>query len=173
MSLKKKVLPISSNGSFGKAVLTLWETFPPLNAGSVCQFSPKGRCLFPTSQFCWPYLWSRMVFSCAPLNPGISFGFSSAIKHVISYSLESSVCVHSQKVCFCLLSRSLTLPYVNIGLIMLLHLDRYFEAIEQFTTAIRVDPLDTRSYLCRAQAYHKVFPKITDSNNQCNFLHYI
>ncbi|XP_077179273.1 tetratricopeptide repeat protein 6 isoform X2 [Paroedura picta] len=54
------------------------------------------------------------------------------------------------------LDRCLTLPYINIGLIMLLHLDRYFEAIGQFTNAIHVDPLDTRPYMCRAQAYHKI-----------------
>ncbi|XP_054827481.1 uncharacterized protein LOC129324317 [Eublepharis macularius] len=61
-----------------------------------------------------------------------------------------------------LLDRSLTLPYINIGLIMLLHLDRYFEAIEQFTSAIKVDPLDIRPYLCRAQAYQKIH-KLEDS----------
>ncbi|XP_048339434.1 tetratricopeptide repeat protein 6-like [Sphaerodactylus townsendi] len=60
------------------------------------------------------------------------------------------------------LDRSLTLPYVNIGLIMLLHLDRYFEAVGQFTSAIQMDPLDTRPYLCRAQAYHKIH-KLNDS----------
>lgn len=67
------------------------------------------------------------------------------------------MCTQS-KVCFCFHFRWLTLPYVNIGLIKLLHLDSYFEAIGQFTNAIQVDPLDIRPYLCRAQAYHKVFP---------------
>nr|XP_056707723.1 tetratricopeptide repeat protein 6 [Euleptes europaea] len=60
------------------------------------------------------------------------------------------------------LDRFLTLPYINIGLIMLLHLDRYFESIGQFTSAIQMDPLDTRPYLCRAQAYHKIH-KLKDS----------
>ncbi|XP_070792017.1 tetratricopeptide repeat protein 6 [Pituophis catenifer annectens] len=54
------------------------------------------------------------------------------------------------------LDRSLTTPYINIGLIMMLHSDQYFDAILRFTEAIRVDPLDVRPYLCRAQAYQKV-----------------
>lgn len=52
--------------------------------------------------------------------------------------------------------RSFTTPYINIGLIMMLHSDQYFDAILRFTEAIRVDPLDIRPYLCRAQAYQKV-----------------
>ncbi|KAH0620523.1 hypothetical protein JD844_021065 [Phrynosoma platyrhinos] len=52
--------------------------------------------------------------------------------------------------------RTLTTAYVNIGLIMMLHLDHYFESIRQFTHAIQVDPLDIRPYLCRAQAYHRI-----------------
>lgn len=43
-----------------------------------------------------------------------------------------------------------------MGLIFMLHLDHHFEAIRHFSNAIKVDPLDTRSYVCRAQAYHKV-----------------
>ncbi|XP_026520085.1 tetratricopeptide repeat protein 6 [Notechis scutatus] len=54
------------------------------------------------------------------------------------------------------LDRSLTTPYINIGLIMMLHSDQYFDAILRFTEAIRVDPLDVIPYLCRAQAYQKV-----------------
>ncbi|XP_039207733.1 tetratricopeptide repeat protein 6 isoform X4 [Crotalus tigris] len=54
------------------------------------------------------------------------------------------------------LDRSLTTPYINIGLITMLHSDQYFDAILRFTEAIRVDPLDVRPYLCRAQAYQKV-----------------
>ncbi|KAG8126289.1 hypothetical protein E2320_021407, partial [Naja naja] len=54
------------------------------------------------------------------------------------------------------LDRSFTTPYINIGLIMMLHSDQYFDAIVRFTEAIRVDPLDVIPYLCRAQAYQKV-----------------
>ncbi|XP_062974543.1 tetratricopeptide repeat protein 6 [Elgaria multicarinata webbii] len=54
------------------------------------------------------------------------------------------------------LDRTLVTAHVNIGLILMLHLDNYFESIRQFTQAIQVDPLDTRPYLCRAQAYHKI-----------------
>ncbi|XP_042308112.1 tetratricopeptide repeat protein 6 [Sceloporus undulatus] len=54
------------------------------------------------------------------------------------------------------LDRTLTTAYVNIGLIMMLHQDHYFESIRQFTRAIQVDPLDTRPYLCRAQAYQRI-----------------
>ncbi|XP_070611382.1 tetratricopeptide repeat protein 6 isoform X2 [Erythrolamprus reginae] len=54
------------------------------------------------------------------------------------------------------LDRSLTTPYINIGLIMMLHSDQYFDAVMKFTEAIRVDPLDIRPYLCRAQAYQKI-----------------
>lgn len=51
---------------------------------------------------------------------------------------------------------SVIFAYLNIGLILLLHLDQYYEAIRQFTNAIEIDPLNVRAYLCRAQAYHKV-----------------
>ncbi|XP_025023839.1 tetratricopeptide repeat protein 6 [Python bivittatus] len=54
------------------------------------------------------------------------------------------------------LDRTLKTAYVNIGLIMMLHMDQYFDAIRQFTEAIQVDPLDIRPYLCRAQAYQRV-----------------
>ncbi|KAL4670107.1 hypothetical protein H8957_010838 [Semnopithecus entellus] len=55
------------------------------------------------------------------------------------------------------LERTTTLAYVNIGLIHLLHLDNYTEAIWQFSEAIRIDPLCIQSYLCRAETYFKVF----------------
>ncbi|XP_007936761.2 tetratricopeptide repeat protein 6 [Orycteropus afer afer] len=54
------------------------------------------------------------------------------------------------------LERTFSLAYINIGLIYLLHLDNYVEAIWQFTEAIRFDPLYIQSYLCRAEAYHKL-----------------
>uniref|UniRef100_G1T9J7 Tetratricopeptide repeat domain 6 n=2 Tax=Oryctolagus cuniculus TaxID=9986 RepID=G1T9J7_RABIT len=54
------------------------------------------------------------------------------------------------------LERTIILPYINIGLIHLLHLDNYTEAIWQFSEAIRIDPLYIQSYICRAEAFHKV-----------------
>ncbi|XP_033044112.1 tetratricopeptide repeat protein 6-like [Trachypithecus francoisi] len=54
------------------------------------------------------------------------------------------------------LERTTTLAYVNIGLIHLLHLDNYTEAIWQFSEAIRIDPLCIQSYLCRAETYFKL-----------------
>ncbi|NXD05736.1 TTC6 protein, partial [Nothocercus nigrocapillus] len=54
------------------------------------------------------------------------------------------------------LDRSVTFAYLSIGLIMLLHLDQYYKAIQLFTDAIEVDPLNVRAYICRAQAYHKI-----------------
>ncbi|XP_010084702.1 PREDICTED: tetratricopeptide repeat protein 6-like, partial [Pterocles gutturalis] len=50
---------------------------------------------------------------------------------------------------------SVIFAYLNIGLILLLHLDRYYEAIQQFTKVIEIDPLNVQAYVCRAQAYHK------------------
>ncbi|KAL2789997.1 tetratricopeptide repeat protein 6 isoform 1 [Daubentonia madagascariensis] len=54
------------------------------------------------------------------------------------------------------LERTVTLAYINIGLIYLLHLDNYTEAIWQFSEAIRIDPLYIQSYICRAEAYQKM-----------------
>ncbi|XP_009209703.3 tetratricopeptide repeat protein 6 isoform X2 [Papio anubis] len=54
------------------------------------------------------------------------------------------------------LERTTTLAYVNIGLIHLLYLDNYTEAIWQFSEAIRIDPLCIQSYLCRAETYFKL-----------------
>ncbi|XP_008063780.2 uncharacterized protein LOC103268029, partial [Carlito syrichta] len=53
------------------------------------------------------------------------------------------------------LERTVTLAYINIGLIHLLYLDNYTEAIWQFSEAIRIDPLCIQSYICRAEAYYK------------------
>ncbi|KAM9239187.1 LOW QUALITY PROTEIN: tetratricopeptide repeat protein 6 [Leptosomus discolor] len=52
---------------------------------------------------------------------------------------------------------SVIFAYLNIGLILLLHLNQYYEAIKQFTNAVEIDPLNGRAYVCRAQAYHKVY----------------
>uniref|UniRef100_A0A452IGL2 Uncharacterized protein n=1 Tax=Gopherus agassizii TaxID=38772 RepID=A0A452IGL2_9SAUR len=54
------------------------------------------------------------------------------------------------------LDSGIALAYINIGLILLLHLDHYYEAIRQFSKAIEVGPTNVRVYLCRAQAYHQV-----------------
>ncbi|XP_075357745.1 tetratricopeptide repeat protein 6 [Mycteria americana] len=54
------------------------------------------------------------------------------------------------------LDSSIIFAYLNIGLILLLHLERYYEAIQQFTNAIEIDPLNVRAYVCRAQAYRKI-----------------
>uniref|UniRef100_A0A8D0RUP4 UDP-N-acetylglucosamine--peptide N-acetylglucosaminyltransferase SPINDLY n=1 Tax=Sus scrofa TaxID=9823 RepID=A0A8D0RUP4_PIG len=54
------------------------------------------------------------------------------------------------------LERTVTLPYINIGLIYLLHLDNYIKAIWYFSEAIRHDPSYIQGYICRAEAYHKM-----------------
>ncbi|XP_072485861.1 tetratricopeptide repeat protein 6 isoform X3 [Notamacropus eugenii] len=54
------------------------------------------------------------------------------------------------------LDRSISFAFINIGIIYLLHMDKYFEAIQQFTEAIKVDPLYIQSYLCRAETYRKI-----------------
>uniref|UniRef100_A0A8D1CIJ4 Tetratricopeptide repeat domain 6 n=1 Tax=Sus scrofa TaxID=9823 RepID=A0A8D1CIJ4_PIG len=53
-------------------------------------------------------------------------------------------------------ARTVTLPYINIGLIYLLHLDNYIKAIWYFSEAIRHDPSYIQGYICRAEAYHKM-----------------
>ncbi|NXE76805.1 TTC6 protein, partial [Cochlearius cochlearius] len=54
------------------------------------------------------------------------------------------------------LDSSVIFAYLNIGLILLLHLHQYSEAIQQFTNAIEMDPLNVRAYVCRAQAYREI-----------------
>ncbi|KAM5243495.1 tetratricopeptide repeat protein 6 [Hipposideros larvatus] len=54
------------------------------------------------------------------------------------------------------LERTVTLAYINIGLIYLLHLDDYFEATWYFSEAIRLDPSCIQSYICQAEAYYKL-----------------
>lgn len=53
--------------------------------------------------------------------------------------------------------RTVTLAYINIGLIYLLHLGDYIEATRYFSEAIRLDPSYIQSYICRADTYYKVF----------------
>ncbi|KAM5235483.1 tetratricopeptide repeat protein 6 [Ctenodactylus gundi] len=54
------------------------------------------------------------------------------------------------------LERTFTLAYINIGLIHMLYLENYTEAICQFSEAIRFDPLCIQSYICKAEAYYKL-----------------
>ncbi|XP_028935362.1 tetratricopeptide repeat protein 6 isoform X2 [Ornithorhynchus anatinus] len=54
------------------------------------------------------------------------------------------------------LDRGVSVAFINIGLIFFLHLSDNFEAIRQFSEAIKVDPQGIRSYICRAEAYHKM-----------------
>uniref|UniRef100_G1K951 Tetratricopeptide repeat domain 6 n=1 Tax=Anolis carolinensis TaxID=28377 RepID=G1K951_ANOCA len=62
------------------------------------------------------------------------------------------------------LDRTLTAAYINIGVIMMLHLDHFFESIRQFTHAIKLDPLDIRPYLCRAQnGFRKYRKPVTET----------
>ncbi|XP_072819062.1 tetratricopeptide repeat protein 6 isoform X1 [Vicugna pacos] len=54
------------------------------------------------------------------------------------------------------LERTVTMAYINIGLIYLLYLDNYIEATWYFSEAIRLDPSYIQGYICRAEAYHKL-----------------
>ncbi|XP_038612853.1 LOW QUALITY PROTEIN: tetratricopeptide repeat protein 6 [Tachyglossus aculeatus] len=54
------------------------------------------------------------------------------------------------------LDRGVSVAFINIGLIFFLHLSDNFEAIRQFSEAIKVDPQGIRSYICRAEAYNKM-----------------
>ncbi|OWK08861.1 hypothetical protein Celaphus_00015432, partial [Cervus elaphus hippelaphus] len=61
-----------------------------------------------------------------------------------------AICDFEAVIC---LERTITLAYINIGLIYLLHLDNYIEATSYFSEAIRHDPMYIQSYICRAEAY--------------------
>ncbi|XP_047392426.1 tetratricopeptide repeat protein 6-like isoform X2 [Sciurus carolinensis] len=54
------------------------------------------------------------------------------------------------------LERTVTLAYINIGLIYLLHLNNCNEAIWWFSEAIKINPLCIQSYICRAEGYYKL-----------------
>ncbi|XP_072423984.1 uncharacterized protein ttc6 [Chiloscyllium punctatum] len=54
------------------------------------------------------------------------------------------------------LDRSICLAHINLGLIYLLKLDYYYEAIRKFSNALKVEPTSTRAYVCRAKAYQKI-----------------
>nr|XP_009669207.1 PREDICTED: tetratricopeptide repeat protein 6 [Struthio camelus australis] len=96
-------------------------------------------------------------FSVSVLINDTQENFCSFLHRGIIYSEQ---CQWSLAICdfesVLALDRSIVFAYLNIGLILLLYLDRYYEAIRQFTKAIEIDPLNVRAYVCRAQAYHKV-----------------
>ncbi|XP_055989878.1 tetratricopeptide repeat protein 6 [Sorex fumeus] len=60
------------------------------------------------------------------------------------------------------LDRNFVAAYINIGLIYLMYLDNYIEAIRNFSEAIKIDPFNIQSYICQAQAYDKLH-KLTRS----------
>ncbi|XP_035395143.2 tetratricopeptide repeat protein 6 [Cygnus atratus] len=96
-------------------------------------------------------------FSVSVLINDTQENFCSFLHRGIIYSKQ---CQWSLAICdfesVIALNSSVIFAYLNIGLILLLHLDQYHEAIRQFTNAIKIDPLNVRAYLCRAQAYHKI-----------------
>nr|XP_009485359.1 PREDICTED: uncharacterized protein LOC104034168 [Pelecanus crispus] len=96
-------------------------------------------------------------FSVSVLINDSQENFCSFLHRGIVYSEQ---CQWSLAICdfesVLALDSSVIFAYLNIGLILLLHLDQYYEAIRQFTNAIEIDPLNVRSYVCRAQAYHKI-----------------
>eukprot|EP00075_Anas_platyrhynchos_P025087 XP_027314340.1 tetratricopeptide repeat protein 6 isoform X2 [Anas platyrhynchos] len=96
-------------------------------------------------------------FSVSVLINDTPENFCSFLHRGIIYSKQ---CQWSLAICdfesVIALNSSVIFAYLNIGLILLLHLDQYYEAIRQFTNAIKIDPLNVRAYLCRAQAYHKI-----------------
>lgn len=63
----------------------------------------------------------------------------------------------SNKILLSQFFRTVTLAYINIGLIHLLHLNNYTEAIWYFSEALKHDPSCIQSHICRAETYHKVF----------------
>ncbi|XP_070270145.1 uncharacterized protein [Myotis yumanensis] len=54
------------------------------------------------------------------------------------------------------LERTVTLAYINIGIIDLLHLDNYTDATWYFSEALKLDPSSIRSYMCLAETYNKI-----------------
>ncbi|KAF1612525.1 UNVERIFIED_CONTAM: Tetratricopeptide repeat protein 6, partial [Eudyptes pachyrhynchus] len=96
-------------------------------------------------------------FSVSVLINDTQENFCSFLHRGIVYSEQ---CQWSLAICdfesVLALDSSVIFAYLNIGLILLLHLDQYYEAIRQFTNAIEIDPLNVQAYVCRAQAYHKI-----------------
>ncbi|XP_054988059.1 tetratricopeptide repeat protein 6 [Sorex araneus] len=60
------------------------------------------------------------------------------------------------------LDRNFVSAYINIGLIYLLYLDNYIEAVRNFSEAIKIDPFHIQSYICQAHAFDKLH-KLTRS----------
>ncbi|XP_069772876.1 uncharacterized protein ttc6 isoform X2 [Narcine bancroftii] len=54
------------------------------------------------------------------------------------------------------LDRAVCLAHINLGLIFLLNMDHYYEAIRRFTDALKVDPTSTKAYVCRAEVHCKL-----------------
>ncbi|XP_073410285.1 tetratricopeptide repeat protein 6 isoform X2 [Dendrobates tinctorius] len=54
------------------------------------------------------------------------------------------------------LDKAMPVAHMNLGLICLLHRGQYSQAVRHFSAAIKVDPLSTRAYLCRAQAHRQM-----------------
>ncbi|NXC40978.1 TTC6 protein, partial [Penelope pileata] len=96
-------------------------------------------------------------FSVSVLINDTQENFRSFLRRAIMYSKQCqwSVAIRDFESVIALNS-CLVFAYLSIGLILLLHLDHYYEAIQQFTNAIKIDPLNVQPYLCRAQAYHKI-----------------
>uniref|UniRef100_A0A8C2U8Q2 Tetratricopeptide repeat domain 6 n=1 Tax=Coturnix japonica TaxID=93934 RepID=A0A8C2U8Q2_COTJA len=96
-------------------------------------------------------------FSVSVLINDTQENFSSFLYRGVIYSNQQqwllAICDFESLIA---LDSCIIFAYLNIGLILLLHLDQYYEAIRQFTNAIKIDPLNVQAYLCRAQAYHKV-----------------
>ncbi|KAM6273869.1 tetratricopeptide repeat protein 6 [Porphyrio hochstetteri] len=96
-------------------------------------------------------------FSVSVLINDTQENFCSFLHRGIVYSEK---CQWSLAICdfesVLALDSSVIFAYLNIGLILLLHLDQYYEAIQRFTSAIEIDPLDVQAYVYRAQAYHKI-----------------
>ncbi|KAM4663541.1 tetratricopeptide repeat protein 6 [Discoglossus pictus] len=53
------------------------------------------------------------------------------------------------------LDSTVVLAHMNLGLIALLHQNQHLQAIRHFSAALRVDPVNIKAYLCRAEAYHQ------------------
>ncbi|XP_073495033.1 tetratricopeptide repeat protein 6 isoform X2 [Phyllobates terribilis] len=54
------------------------------------------------------------------------------------------------------LDKAVPVAHMNLGLICLLHRSQYSQAVRYFSAAIKVDPLCTRAYFCRAQAHRQM-----------------
>ncbi|XP_069587985.1 uncharacterized protein [Ranitomeya imitator] len=54
------------------------------------------------------------------------------------------------------LDKAVPVAHINLGLICLLHRAQYSQAVRHFSAAIKVNPLCTRAYFCRAQAHKQM-----------------